>query len=269
MSGMTLSVFLSYSHKDRKLAQALAAALDGEGIKVWVDEGELRTGDSFRERITAAIEDIDFVIALVSSNSVNSDWCKYELKQAMTGETPIAGVRVLPVRVGDVTMPPALKERTYLKINRADPAESARRLASDMRRHSTEKPDRLVAALAGSKPRQGAEILRGMIDEKLPMVVYAIGNLDLDWSANVLAHLADWNLPDVAEILVQLEEVESDALLAKIEDLNETAHYVLVRMVASKKRAMEAAMDASLSIFENPEKTDDPEKTEDPDASPS
>ena len=45
-----LSVFLSYAHADRHIAHTLATALKEADIRVWIDEGELRAGDSIVER---------------------------------------------------------------------------------------------------------------------------------------------------------------------------------------------------------------------------
>ncbi len=41
-----LSVFLSYAHTDKLIAYAIASGLRDIGVRVWVDEGELRAGVS-------------------------------------------------------------------------------------------------------------------------------------------------------------------------------------------------------------------------------
>jgi len=45
------SIFISYAHEDRALADAFAKALEDEGARVWLDQGELLIGDSLIERI--------------------------------------------------------------------------------------------------------------------------------------------------------------------------------------------------------------------------
>lgn len=54
--------FISYSHADKPLAQALAAGLRARGYRVWIDQGELKIGDSLVTAISAAIDQVDFLI---------------------------------------------------------------------------------------------------------------------------------------------------------------------------------------------------------------
>jgi TIR domain len=70
------SIFISYSHADKALAQALATELEKRGLRVWIDEGELKIGDSLIERIATAIAEIDFFLALVSQSSAQSNWSR-------------------------------------------------------------------------------------------------------------------------------------------------------------------------------------------------
>lgn len=63
------SVFISYAHADEPLARDLADALSGHGLRVWIDQSELRIGDSLIERLAEAIAEGDFVVALVSDAS--------------------------------------------------------------------------------------------------------------------------------------------------------------------------------------------------------
>ena len=58
-----ITVFISYAHEDAKLARAIKEHLETAGFTVWIDEGALRAGDSLIESITAAIHDMEFVVA--------------------------------------------------------------------------------------------------------------------------------------------------------------------------------------------------------------
>lgn len=129
------SVFISYQHADKPLARALQNGLEERGFFVWRDEAELRVGDSIVERVTAALDQIEFVAAIVSSASVTSLWCQKELSLAMTGEIARRGVHVLPLRVDGTDMPPSLKDKLYLDVSTENVNEAVEALANSIRGH--------------------------------------------------------------------------------------------------------------------------------------
>jgi TIR domain len=114
------SVFMSYAHADRPLAQALTKGLQSRGCRVWLDEGELRVGDSLINSISQALDQVDFVVVLVSASSVDSNWCRKEVSMAMTGEVNQRGITVLPIRVDSTQMPPSLTDKVYLDVSETD-----------------------------------------------------------------------------------------------------------------------------------------------------
>jgi predicted nucleotide-binding protein len=116
-TGAPASVFISYSHADKDLARALAAVLQDRGVRIWIDEGELKVGDSIIERIATAIAEIDFFLVLVSESSRSSNWCRKELALAVSGELGREGVKVLPIRINGASMPDALADVYYLDLN--------------------------------------------------------------------------------------------------------------------------------------------------------
>jgi hypothetical protein len=111
------SAFFSYSHADAEIARQLAAGIAERGITVWRDEGELRLGDSLIEVISGAIASVDFIIALVSEASVQSKWCREELAQAASKGVESGFPTVLPLRLGDVAMPPTIAHRLWLQVD--------------------------------------------------------------------------------------------------------------------------------------------------------
>lgn len=135
MSTAVASCFISYNHADKGLAQAVRDGLDALGYRVWIDQGELRVGDSLVTAISEAIDRVDFLIALVSEHSVASNWCQKEVSLAMTGEIGGQGITVLPCRVGSVDMPPSLADKLYLSVTSDDPSTAVESLHDSMRKH--------------------------------------------------------------------------------------------------------------------------------------
>ncbi len=106
--------FLSYAHDDAEFVRDLARALSRKGGKVWIDFAEMRSGDSLVDRITEAVVAADYIIAVVSSTSVSSRWCKKELAIAITRGLEQGRVNVMPVKLGNVAMPPNLCDVFYV-----------------------------------------------------------------------------------------------------------------------------------------------------------
>jgi hypothetical protein len=70
------SIFLSHSHEDKLFARKLAADLRAAGHSVWIDEAEIRIGDSLVEKIRDGLDQVDYVAAVISAASVGSPWVK-------------------------------------------------------------------------------------------------------------------------------------------------------------------------------------------------
>jgi hypothetical protein len=64
------SVFISHSWHDKESARRIAETVRAFGGRVWLDEAEIKLGDSLVEKIRAGIDSMDYVIALLSRKSV-------------------------------------------------------------------------------------------------------------------------------------------------------------------------------------------------------
>jgi len=104
---------MSYSHKDKSFAKRLASDLRDHGHDVWIDETKLLIGDSLFEKIGDAINNMDFVVAIISLASIKSRWVQKELEIALNREIGERRVVVLPILVDDVILPPFLKGKVY------------------------------------------------------------------------------------------------------------------------------------------------------------
>ena len=107
------SIFLSHNHADKPFARKLAADLRRSGHNVWIDEAEINIGDSLIEKIRDGLDDVDYVAALLSSNSIESEWVKKELDIASNREIDEKRVIVLPLLLEKVPLPGFLKGKFY------------------------------------------------------------------------------------------------------------------------------------------------------------
>lgn len=107
------SIFLSHSHNDKPFVRRLANDLTAKGIRVWIDEAEIKIGDSLIRKISSGIYEMDFLGAVLSPDSIQSNWIQEELEQALHIQISEAYVKVLPILLRDCKMPGFLLDKAY------------------------------------------------------------------------------------------------------------------------------------------------------------
>jgi TIR domain len=106
-------IFLSHNYRDKPFVRTLAQDLTAMGVKVWVDEAELRVGDSLITRISLAIDEMRYLGVVLSPHSVDSRWVREELNQALTNQLALRATSVLPILLADCQIPGFLRDRLY------------------------------------------------------------------------------------------------------------------------------------------------------------
>lgn len=96
-------VFVSYSRQDKKKVLDLVELFRANGVEVWMDETSINASSVWAEQIVKAIDDCDLFVLFLSPSSVSSENVSKELGYA--GGT---NKRILPVKIEDVEIPPAM-----------------------------------------------------------------------------------------------------------------------------------------------------------------
>ena len=91
-------VYLAHASEDHDtLAKPLAQALMANGIEVWFDEWEIRTGDSLRRKMEEGLANITHFVVLLTPNSLHKPWVETEIDvgfiRAVGGESRFMGIR--------------------------------------------------------------------------------------------------------------------------------------------------------------------------------
>lgn len=107
------TIFLSHNHNDKPFVRELASYLGHYGIQVWVDEAEIKIGDSLIDKVGKAIESNAFVGVVISKNSVQSPWVERELEIALQIELTEKRKVLLPIRLDESKIPIFLKGKPY------------------------------------------------------------------------------------------------------------------------------------------------------------
>jgi TIR domain len=90
-------IFLCHSETDDTAVRSVVADLEAFGRKVWLDENDLISGESWWPEVLKQIRNCDVFVFAVSANSLASDLCNAEFDYARALDRPI-----LPVEIGDV-----------------------------------------------------------------------------------------------------------------------------------------------------------------------
>jgi len=116
-------IFLCHSSKDKPFVRKLAQRLNADGIDTWVDEMEVRIGDSIHDRINEGLARSDFLAVVLSRASIASRWVREELNSAASMEKLTRqGVFILPILLERCDIPPLLLDRRYANFTEDDDA---------------------------------------------------------------------------------------------------------------------------------------------------
>lgn len=119
-------VFLCHASDDKRdVVRPLHDALRAAGISSWLDEAEIRWGDSVIDKINDGLRDSRFVIVVLSMTFVKKPWPQRELASALSAESSTGHIRVLPLLVGDpherdaiLNQLPLLRDKLHLTWER-------------------------------------------------------------------------------------------------------------------------------------------------------
>ena len=86
-------VFISYSQKDKEIAQGVAHFLEVHGIRCWLDYRDIGVGELWAETIKNAIRNSTVVIAILTEHYNNSPSCENEIELAVRWSKPIIPIK--------------------------------------------------------------------------------------------------------------------------------------------------------------------------------
>lgn len=106
-------LFISHSSKDKIFARKLHVDLKNMGADVWIDEGEIKIGESLKTKIYDSLKEIDFLLLLISTNSINSSWVQKELNYIIKREKKENKIVILPILYEKCQLPKIISDRLY------------------------------------------------------------------------------------------------------------------------------------------------------------
>lgn len=94
---MAHDVFISYSAKDKAVADAVCASLEADHIRCYIAPRDVLPGQRYAQALVDAIHTSEVLVLVFSSASNSSDQVEREVDRAVS-----SGIPILPLRVEDV-----------------------------------------------------------------------------------------------------------------------------------------------------------------------
>ena len=105
-------IFISYSRKDLKFVEGLASDLRNAGFEVWYDFLRLRGGERWRTEIQNAIKNSQYIIVVLSPDSVESEWVEREFLFASSLKR-----KVIPLLHRECSLPLNYIDLNYINVS--------------------------------------------------------------------------------------------------------------------------------------------------------
>jgi hypothetical protein len=151
--------FLSYSRKDSEFARKLSADLQSSNFEVWLDQSNLEFGEPFYEQIKIAIEKADYLLVLMSTESLKSDWIRREVELALgrgkglivpvlidRDAIPLIPMHLRSIQWLDLSDPSSYNNELHRFVQQIEARDQERQTEAETRRRSQE-PEPLPTSL--------------------------------------------------------------------------------------------------------------------------
>lgn len=93
-----MQVFISYAECDESVAKKIAAGLEKEGLKVWLDS-RILPGQNWAELVSKALKESSAMVVLLTPASIRSSFVQREIDYALGDQT--FRHRLIPVIVSE------------------------------------------------------------------------------------------------------------------------------------------------------------------------
>jgi molecular chaperone DnaK len=130
-----MRLFLSYASVDEIRVAELAAVLRAGGFDPWWDD-RLEPGDNWKTELRRGIAASEAFLYLISSDSVESEWCQWELAQAVALAKPIVPILLR----SETPLPTPVRSLQYLDISRGMDNMDVARLVGKLARLEQSSP---------------------------------------------------------------------------------------------------------------------------------
>lgn len=106
-------VFIVYPHTQKEFARKLSNDLIKAGVKVWIDEHELKPGDKILPRIKEALKGSQWVLLIPPPEELGSSWVYKEINMAYEEEKGRSRPFIIPIKIKEGKIPDVFQDRMW------------------------------------------------------------------------------------------------------------------------------------------------------------
>lgn len=128
---MSIHAFLSYSHKNRKLARRLKEGLAEFGIDAFLAHDDIAVSERWRRVIIKKLRDCEIFIPILTESFMESEWTDQEAGFALA-----RGKRIVPLKV-DVAPYGFIGAFQALRLNQKVSSETCWKIMESLKDHDT------------------------------------------------------------------------------------------------------------------------------------
>jgi hypothetical protein len=125
----TYDVFLSHGSPDKPWVRTLCDELGKLGLKAFLDERELETGENWTLRLSRELHQSRALALVISTQALERPWVDQEWTSYLAKHGPTSG-RLIPVLLDNVSLPPFLNTLQGINGRHRDAARVAAELAA-------------------------------------------------------------------------------------------------------------------------------------------
>jgi TIR domain/Domain of unknown function (DUF4365)/Ras of Complex, Roc, domain of DAPkinase/WD domain, G-beta repeat len=123
-------VFLSHTSADKLQVRRLAERLKAAGVRVWLDEWVLQSGDIIPRKVNEGLEQSRVLLLCISPAALAAGWVALERSTAIHREPANAGRRFIPLLLTDCDLPETLAKYKHVDFREESEAAFAEVLAA-------------------------------------------------------------------------------------------------------------------------------------------
>ncbi|MDA3853866.1 MAG: toll/interleukin-1 receptor domain-containing protein [Bacteroidales bacterium] len=108
-------IYISYNNQDKDIAHRISDILKSESHEILIDTDILRPGQDITSTLIDALRKSDFMVVIITENSMNSKWVQNEIGAALSYSNERPNFGLLPVVIGNPEIPESIQHKMYIK----------------------------------------------------------------------------------------------------------------------------------------------------------